>query len=82
MNHELKYYAYDKIKFNQATRWYHELLEIADSEDELEYTYKAYRDSSKPDFIDYEDIPYYKEIPIQLNIIFDAFDEICKRLKK
>lgn len=51
-------------------------------DDTLEYEYKAFRDFSKPDFIDYEMIPHYKKVPTWLLIIFDAFDEICHRLER
>ena len=81
INSGLEDYGYEGDDLIEAKEWYQELLEVAEGEDKFEYTYKAYRDSPKPDFIDYGEIPYYKEIPMQLNIIFDAFDEICNRMK-
>jgi hypothetical protein len=47
--------------------------------DELDYTYKAYRE--KPSHVDYDEVPFQRIIHFQLKIIFDAFEEICKRLK-
>jgi len=74
--------GYEGKQLKEAKEWYTELLEVAESEDTLEYEYKAFRDYYKPSCIDYEEIPHYKEIPTQLLIIFDVFDEICFRLKE
>lgn len=76
----LKEYGYSGEKLKKAKIWFKELLE--NCEDKLDYEHKAYRDYDMPSFIDYEMIPYYKEIPIWLLIVFDAFDEICFRIKK
>jgi len=76
----LEDYGYEGEELSKAKEWFKELLEEAD--DELEYTFKAYRDYSKPDFIDYEQIPFQKKVNNWLLIIFDAFDEICKRLEE
>ena len=64
--------------------WKDEDLEFFDSllsdiDDELEYTYTAYR--NKPSNWDYDDVPFCKDVKPQLKVIFDAFDEICNRLK-
>lgn len=75
----LEEYGYEGERLEEAKGWYTDLLEH--SEDETEYTYYAYRHYDKPSFIDYEDIPFVKKINPRLNIIFDAFDEICYRLK-
>ena len=50
------------------------------TDDEINYTYHAYR-YNRPDFIEYDEIPYVKKGSPRLEIIFDAFDEICNRLK-
>jgi hypothetical protein len=75
---ELKDYGLQGEDLKQTKEFFQELIDIAD--DELEYTYKAYRDC--PIDIDYEYIPFVKEIHPQLKIVFDAFDEICRRMKK
>lgn len=31
--------------------------------------------------LEYEDIPYVKEHNVRLDIIFDAFEEICNRMQ-
>ncbi len=66
-------------RLEQAKEWYSELLDYCD--DKYSFISFAYRGYEKPHFIDYEDIPCVYEIPIWLKIIFDAFDEICDRMK-
>lgn len=48
-------------------------------EHELDYTYFAYRELPKK--WDTECVPFVKKIKPQLLYVFDAFDEICNRLK-
>ena len=67
-------------EYNQYKEYYEDdCLYYVD--DEIEYLYNAFR-GDKPSNLDYEDIPYVRTVKPQLNIVFDAFDEICKRLKK
>jgi len=47
---------------------------------EFDYSYVAYRNNIGR-FEDSEYVPYVKRINIQLQIVFDGFDEICRRLK-
>lgn len=82
INGGLEEYGYKDKELEEATEWYNELLDVAESEDNLDYTHKTYRDYHKPNFIDYDDIPYYKLLPEQLKIVFDVFDIICSRLKE
>jgi hypothetical protein len=52
-------------------------------DDEIEYAYNAYRQKpSKGVFSDNEYIPFCKKIHVQIPYVFDAFDEICRRLKE
>jgi len=74
----LEEWGYEGETLEKAIEWCKELLYHVD--DELEYTYQAYR-GSNPTEMDYESIPFCKESSMQLKIIFDAFDEICTRLK-
>ena len=60
----------------EVTEWLEDLENSID--DTLEYTYCAFRE--KPEEVEYEDVPYSKKIPVQLLIVFEAFDEICRRL--
>lgn len=70
----------DEKEYNQYKEYYvEECLYYVD--DEIEYLYNAFR-GDKPSNLDYEDVPYVRTVKPQLNIVFDAFDEICKRLKK
>jgi len=70
--------GYKGEELEQIKEWYTDLLGY--TEDEHEYIYHAYRDY--PSYIDCEIIPFCKELNNWLNIIFDAFDEICFRLKE
>jgi hypothetical protein len=74
----LEEYGYKDEELETIKEWYTDLLTYTD--DEIEYTYHAYRDYGKPCNVDYENIPFCKKINPQLEIIFDAFDEICKRM--
>lgn len=62
----------------EVTDWLRDLETHMD--DKLDYEYCAFRE--KPSQIDYEDVPYCRKVPIQLDIVFDAFNEICRRLKE
>lgn len=75
----LEEYGYDGQDLLDAKEWFNELLNYTD--DKIEYEYQAYRLYGKPSFIDYDQIPFEKTINIWLLIIFDAFDEICERLR-
>lgn len=67
---------YSKEDWFELKEWVRSLLMYSD--DEVEYTYYAYRE--KPDFIEYESVPFVKDIKIQLKIVFDAFEEMCRRM--
>ena len=54
-----------------------DLLEY--SHDEIDYTYHAFRNDL---FIDVDLIPFVKTGSQQLLIVFDAWEEICERIKK
>jgi hypothetical protein len=74
----LEEYGYEGEELRKIKQWYKDLLHYVD--DEVEYSYHAYR-SYNGLSVDFEDIPFEKDISIQLKIIFDAFDEICTRIK-
>lgn len=80
LDHGLEEHGYQEEELKEAKEWYSELLKETD--DYLDYISKAYRDPHKPSFIDYEDIPRQNILNIQLEIIFDAFDEICRRIEE
>lgn len=53
---------------------------IYQSDDEIEYMHQAFRNNVGR-YEDYEQIPLCKEVDVWLLIVFDAFDEICRRMK-
>jgi hypothetical protein len=75
----LEEYGYKDDELKEIKDWFKELLQEVD--DELNYTYKAFREYGRPNFIDGEQIPLCKKVNQWLLIIFDAFDEICRRLE-
>lgn len=62
----------------QELKDYYESL-LACTDDEVLYTYRAYREM--PSCMDYEYVPFVKELSYWLLVVFDAFDEMCKRCK-
>jgi len=48
--------------------------------DELDYTHYAYRE--RPSFMDYDEIAYVKSPKYWLQVVFDGFEEICRRLNE
>jgi hypothetical protein len=48
--------------------------------DQIDYEHQAYR--NMPSFLDYEDVIYNKKRKIQLSVVYDAFEEICRRMKE
>ena len=71
-------YEYENLK-----SYYESLLNYCDCGEE-EYVFQAYWDDSEPGrrLLDPENIPLGKEVDIQLQVVFDAFDEICNRMRK
>lgn len=72
----LKDYGYKGEELRKLKEQFTDLLPYV--EDEIEYTQKAFRET---DVDDYEYIPFVKTQFVQLDIIFDAFEELCKRMK-
>jgi hypothetical protein len=73
-------FEYEEYLKEEDKEFIEELISSVD--DELDYTSTAYRNSyySGTRF-DYENIPYYKTTHRWLLIIYDGFDEICRRMK-
>lgn len=75
---ELEDYGYEGEDLEKMKEYYTELLDYVELQ-EWEYVSFAY--NNKPSLIDAEDVPFVKTVKPYLNYIFDAFDEICRRLK-
>lgn len=46
-----------------------------------EIYYLGYAHSNMPDGMDHENVPFVKEMHYWLKAVFDAFDEICRRME-
>ena len=66
-------------KVQESIEYYEDCMNRCD-EHELDYTYFAYRE--QPSGMDYDDVILIKDYKVRLKIIFDGFDEICRRLKE
>lgn len=73
----LEEYGYENNKLIDAKLYYEDLLNYTDNSND----YLTYIDKTIPSFLERENIPYVKTIKYNLLIVFDAFDEICKRLE-
>lgn len=73
-------YAHSPYQIEVIKEWEEEVLNIISDEDKLGYIYKMHR---KPSPVDWrpEDAPMAKKTPIWLSIVFDGFEEICRRRK-
>lgn len=74
---DLEEYGYKDEKLEQIKEYYNDLLDYIGLS-EFEYTSYAY--NNFPDFLCAEDVPFVKKIKQRLNIVYDAFNEICERL--
>jgi len=68
---------YDDIKYEELKDYYESLIELESGEGR--YMIEAY--DNLPFNFDSDDIPCVYQIDYSLLVIFDAFEEICKRLK-
>lgn len=72
----LKEYGYEGNELTKLKEDFKELLDYVD--DEIAYSNKAYRGT---EIYDYELIPFCKTIDNWLLAVFDAFEELCKRIE-
>jgi hypothetical protein len=79
INGGLEEHGYYGDELEMAIRYYERCIEYCDSE--WEYVAFAHGDN-KPGFIDHEDVPYVTRTKQWLRVVFDAFDEICRRMKE
>ncbi|WP_044213509.1 hypothetical protein [Flammeovirga sp. OC4] len=78
INNDLEDWGYEGEELENQKEFYEDLLNYVD--DEIEYKYHAYR-SLFPFDVDHDGIPYFKKGSVKLDVIFDAFEEICRRMK-
>lgn len=77
---DIDYYVENYVDENtseEELEWIESLRENV--YDELDYTVVAYRE--KPGDVDYECVPFGEKRHRWLDVVYDAFDEICKRMK-
>ena len=79
LDFELEEYGYSGDELSEMKKYYQELLSYVDC-DEWEYTCHAYMEY--PGFVDFESVPYSTKTNYILLIVFDAFEEICRRMEK
>ncbi len=77
LNGGLVEYGYEGEELDKMNEYFEECLSHV--EDEWAYLYHA---RQYPSFADAEQIIFRKGINIQLRCVFDAFDEICRRIKE
>ncbi|MDR6548534.1 hypothetical protein J2810_004624 [Chryseobacterium rhizosphaerae] len=63
---------------DEVTEWLKDLMQNIDNEED--YKYYAYRKT--PLNVDYSEVPFGKKRHFWLDVVYDAFQEICKALKK
>lgn len=70
--------GYEGDRLKELKEWFGEL----DTDDELSYLASAFRPPYGSPAIDYEMIPHSYKTPVWLEIVFDAFDELCRRVEE
>jgi len=79
LNGGLEEYGYEGKKLEEVKEYYSDLLVYVD---EPQSIYEAYAYSNFPYFLCGEDVPNVKKTKQWLRIVFDGFDEICRRMKE
>ena len=78
IEHGLADYGYEDEQLEEMIEYYEECLCHMDCNE----IYLAYAHENKPNFIDHEQVVYCKGVHPQLEVVFDAFEEVCRRLKE
>ena len=78
INGGLEEYGYAGDELDSMIYYYEQC--IMHSETEWEYVAFAHGDD-KPYFVDHSDVPFVQRIKQWLLVVFDGFDEVCRRLK-
>lgn len=79
IDHELEECGFEGKELDELREYYNELLPISDMS-EHEYLETAHM--NLPSQYDSDMIPYVKSTKWWLQVVFDAFDEICNRMEK
>lgn len=79
LKEEIPSYGLSEDSEEEAMEWVDDLLWHLEDEDWVSYTNIVYHET--PPCMQGENLPIYKAIPIRLQVVFDAFEEICNRLK-
>jgi len=79
LNGGLEEYGYEGDDLEIMREYYEEL---SDKVTEGEFYYEAYAYGEMPYFMDTESVPSYKKIKHWLLCVFDAFEEVCRRIKE
>lgn len=75
---DLEEYGYGGDKLEEMKKYYTDLLDYVHLS---EWEYISYAYNNYPSFVDVEQVPFVKSTNIQLQVVFDAFDEICDRVE-
>ena len=75
----LEEWGHEGDDLEEAKEYYRGLLNYVEYQ---ESEYITYACDNMPGFMDSEDIPHVRTIIHRLNIVYDAFNEICERLKE
>lgn len=76
---DLEEFGYDEVTLEEMKAYY---LGGLDFVNYSEFEYASFIYNNMPSFLDAEYVPFEKSIKPWLLVIFDAFDEICIRMKE
>ncbi len=79
LNGGLVKHGYTGDELQDVREYYQELLDYYVDCGEWEYAAYAYND--RPDFMDAESVPFERKTKYWLKVVFDGFEEVCRRLK-
>jgi hypothetical protein len=78
IEHGLEEYGWEGDRLDTMKSYLHDCLEYVDEEER----YKVFAYDNLPSFTDYESIIICNEVKPWLKVVFDGFDEICRRMKE
>ncbi len=78
INGGIEEYGYEDDRLEEMIQYYEDCLCHLDCKE----VYLAYAHDNLPRFCDHEDVVYFNKVKPQLQVVFDAFEEICRRLKE